>query len=338
MNLATIERILEVKPHPNADRLDLVKVLGYQCVTQKGLYQVGDQIVYIKTDTVLPLEPWTETYRKYSPKRVKAVRLRDEFSEGIILPIEELNKVYSSKVMNGVHVLKWDEGTDVSEILNVTKYEPPIPQDLNAKSSVLPFSLPRTDEDRWENIVSKLPFNERVDVSLKIDGSSVTYGYKLDEDKFFVTSRGMELHPEFTNNYTYPLSLYPIENKLKEYCKKHNISLALRGEVYGQGIQDMNKNPHSKMSKNVAFFSVYLIDEHRYARINDQHYFVNVCKELNLPTVPILESNVLLTQDLIDHYSSGIKTITNGDYFEGVVVQHNKGSFKIINKFYDANK
>jgi len=36
--LATIQRILEVKPCPNSDNLDLVKVLGWQVVTKRGEY------------------------------------------------------------------------------------------------------------------------------------------------------------------------------------------------------------------------------------------------------------------------------------------------------------
>lgn len=339
-NLATIERILEVKKHPNADRLDLVKVLGYQCVTETGLYKQGDHVVYIKTDTVLPEMEWAEGYRKYSPKRVRAAKLRGEFSEGIILPIDELNKVYHSKLMEGVHIVKWDDKTDVSEILEVTKYEPPIPQDLSARSSRLPYEMGKTDEERWENMVDKLPFGELVDVTLKVDGQSATYGYKLDEDKFFVTGRTMELYPDKENNYTAHIKKYDLENKLKEYCKKYNVSIALRGESYGQGIQGIGKNPHSKMEKGLAIFSVYLIDERKYARKGHQHYFLNVCKELELPMVDLIEENVELTEQLINYYSNSKTLQLKGKFvnFEGVVVQHSRGSFKIINKYYDSEK
>jgi len=228
-------------------------------------------------------------------------------------------------------------GYDVSKELKITKWEPPIPQDLKAKSSVLPYDIPKTDENRWENIKNHLPFGENVDITLKIDGSSVTYGYKLDEGEFFVTSRGQELHPYLMNNYTLPLGKYNIEKLLKEYCNKHNVSLALRGEVYGEGIQSMGKNPHSKFPKDVAFFSVYLIDEKRYARKGDKHYFINVCKDLNVPTVDILQENVELNEALIDYYSKVDKIIDVGS-FEGVVIQHSGGSFKVINKLYDSKK
>ncbi len=85
--LATIEQVHSVRPHPNADRLDLIGVLGFQLVTQKGLYQDGDWVVYIQPDSILPEADWAASFRVYSPARIKAVRLRGVFSEGVVVPI-----------------------------------------------------------------------------------------------------------------------------------------------------------------------------------------------------------------------------------------------------------
>ena len=104
---ASIRIIEKVEKHPDADRLELATILGYQCVVQKGLYIGGEKIVYITTDSLLPVEAWTEEYRKYSPKRIKAVKLRGEWSEGIIVPFSILPVDLSDK----------DEGTDVSELI-----------------------------------------------------------------------------------------------------------------------------------------------------------------------------------------------------------------------------
>ena len=94
MKLATIERIDVLRPHPDADRLEIVEVLGYQCVVPKGLHKEGDIIVYIQPDTCLPKDQeWAEEYIRYSPKRVKAVRLRGIFSEGVVVPLKKLGKI-----------------------------------------------------------------------------------------------------------------------------------------------------------------------------------------------------------------------------------------------------
>jgi len=329
---ATLERIGEVRAHPDADRLDLVKILGFQCVTQKGLYKGGEKVVYIRPDALLPIEPWTEEYRKYSPKRIKAVRLRNEWSEGIIVPLEILPVEVRIKLLNTC-----DIGDNVSEILGVTHYEPPAPQDLKAKGG-LPFGIHKTDEERFENLRGKhLPIGEIADIQLKIDGQSCSYFYHVPTDRFGVLGRSLELHEIFENNYTAHIGRYDIKNKLIEYCKKHNVSLCIRGESYGEGIQGMDINPHSKMPKGWAMFSTFLVEENCYAEKGHPHYFKNVAAEMGLPIADMIEEDVVITQELLDKYSTGIKQL-NGKSFEGVVVKTNKTSFKIINKHYDSKK
>lgn len=327
---ATVEIIGQITPHSNADRLDLATILGFQCVTEKGLYQGGEKIVYIRPDSLLPIELWTEEYRKYSPKRVKAVRLRNEWSEGIIVPFQLLPESVQDKLTQA------EVGDDVSELIGVTHYEAPTPQDLNAKGG-LPFGIPKTDEERFENMIHKLPYGELVDVSLKADGQSNSFFYDIPSDYFGILGRSLEFHEIFTNNYTAHIERYDLKNKLIEYCKKHDVSLCIRGESYGTGIQANDNNPHAKKDKGWGMYSVYLIKERRYAEKGDQHYYMNVAKETGLPTVDMIEENIELTSELLQKYSTGIKKI-NGVPFEGVVIKHSKGSFKIINKDYDSKK
>jgi RNA ligase (TIGR02306 family) len=337
MKLATIERIKGVKDHPNADRLDLVTILGYQLVTQKGLYEVDDLVIYIKPDTVLPQEPWTEEFRKYSPKRVKAVKLRGEFSEGIIVSKKLLEEHKPNDFGHLIMLLTMEnEGEDVSETLQITKYEPPMPQDQSAKGG-LPFGIPKTDEERWENIVEDIPFGETVDLTLKIDGQSCSFYYDLDSNSFGVLGRSFEFKDGIKNRYTDHLERYGIKEKLSAFCKRHGVSLCLRGESYGEGIQSGKHNPYSQRPAGWAMFSVWNIKTRRYERKGDQFYFLNICEELDLPTTPVVDSNVKLTQELVDVFSKQTDLLYN-EPFEGVVVQHPQGSFKIINKSYDSKK
>jgi len=68
----------------------------------------------------------------------------------------------------------------------------------------------------------------------------------------------------------------------------------------------------------------------------EQHYYRNVCAELNLPCVPLFEEDVILTPELIKKYEETEHAY--GFPFEGVVVTGNGFSFKIINLYYDSNK
>jgi RNA ligase (TIGR02306 family) len=255
MKLASIELISEIKSHPNADKLELAKVLGYTCIVEKSKYNAGDAVVLIQPDTVLPDEPWAEMFKKRG-NRVRAMKLRGVFSFGIVMPI-------STWFTSNIPVV----GDEVSDLIGVTKYEAPQPQQLDAKG-LLPHGLGKTDEERYQNILD-LPFGEMVDVTLKVDGQSATYYCKripfdnlsddesewpvpfyFDKDGVWVTgvcSRSLEMKPECVNNYTRIDKKYNILEKLLRYCMANNVSLALRGEVFGNGIQSHAANPHSMM-------------------------------------------------------------------------------------------
>ena len=152
-----------------------------------------------------------------------------------------------------------------------------------------------------------------------------------------ICSRSLRLKPEYDNNYTKAEKKYNILHKLKQYCEQHNVSLALRGEVYGQGIQAHSSNPHAKLPLNFASFSVYNFDKNEYEPPSSDHYYQKVCNILEVPTVPTNMKDSVLTQELIEEFAHKREKIDNNS-FEGVVIKHNQGSFKVINLAYDERK
>lgn len=335
MKLASIELISEITLHPNADKLELAKVLGYTCIVEKGKFKVNDAVVLIQPDTVLPDKPWADFFKKRS-SRVKALRLRGQWSFGIVMPLSTVvDPLFFADQYGDA---KDHVGVDIAHILGVTKYEAPVPQQLDAKG-LLPFGLNKTDEERWQNI-HDLPFGEPIVVTAKIDGQSATYychkNRQTGEWTTGICSRSLEMKPECSNNYTRINEKYRILDKLLVYCKKHDASLALRGEIFGAGIQGHAVNPHSKLPLNFAAFSIYNFDTFSYENVKDKHYYLNVCQELDIATVPTIET-AKLTPELIKKYAEDISEI-NGKPFEGVVIKHSKGSFKVINLAYDERK
>lgn len=327
MKIATVERINSVRHHPNADRLDLVSILGYQCVTPRDSFLPGQLVIFIQPDSVLPNDQeWAQSYLKYARPRVRAIKIRDEWSEGLIIPLTDSEK----------HL---KEGDDIAEQLGIKHFEPAIIQDPTSIIGPLPFSIPKTDEERVENVQDNLPWNELVDVTKKIDGTSCSVYYSHEKKQFGVCGRNCEYDLTKSNNFTHIVSKYSLKECLTNFCDQNQISLVLRGELYGGGIQNKPHNPYSTQPLQWAMFSVYLfhIDNNnsgRYARrkTDDLLYSIRLADHLKLPHVPVIESQVPFTQEIIDKYSSKVD-ITFG---EGVVIQHNHGSFKIINKKYDA--
>ena len=326
MKIASIERITSVRHHPNADRLDLVSVLGYQCVTTRDSFLVDQLIIFIQPDSVLPTDQsWAQPFLKYARPRVRAIQIRNEWSEGLILPLTDQTK-------------NVQEGDSVAELLGIKHFEPTIVQDPTSILGPLPFGIPKTDEERVENLQSNLPWNELVDVTKKIDGTSCSIYYSFPRKQFGVCGRNCEYDLSKSNQFSHIVSKYSFKECLIPFCEEHRISLVLRGELYGGGIQNKGHNLHCQQSLQWAMFSVYLFNEEnqsgRYARrkTDGLFYSINLAEHLHLPHVPIIATQIIFTQELIDHYSSQVDLA----FGEGVVIQHDCGSFKIINKHYDA--
>jgi RNA ligase (TIGR02306 family) len=354
---ATVEIISRVRKHPNADSLDLAEVLGFQCVVPISTYKEGEKIIFIHPDNVLPVTAsWSQPFLKYAKHRVRAMKIRNEWSEGIIMKLgnPDILGILEPDKNSDTDLDKLQVGYDLSQILGVTHYERGESgsgttnsngsgsgsNGSGSGSGSLPHNIPKTDEERWENLKGMINnewLNKKIDVTLKIDGQSWSAFYHLGKNEFGVCGRRITHNIEESNDYTEHIKRFDLQTSLTKYCQEKGVSLCIRGESYGHNIQKCPHNPHSKLEKNLAIFSVYLIDEHRYAYRNDPFYFTRVAADLGLPTVPIIEENVELTHELIAKYSTGCDTIM-GQPFEGVVIKGSDFSFKIINKNYDSKK
>jgi RNA ligase (TIGR02306 family) len=288
--------------------------------------KVGDTVFFIHPDAVLPSDlEWADAYRAYCPKRVKAAKLRGEWSFGLVVPIE----------MDGIDVdlLKMLTPDGVADFLGVTKYEAPAPQDPDAIGG-LPFGLPKTDETRYQS-VRDIPYGCTCNVTVKIDGQSSTYYCKKVGDDFVtgICSRSMEVNKESNSRLAGIDRKYRILANLEAYCRRNNRQLALRGEAYGEGIQNFAHNPHAGCELGWACFSVFDFDTMSYVNPGSEVYFAPLCLELGLFRVEILEEAVQLTKELLEKYRD------NPDFpYEGVVINAPRCTFKVINLHYDSKK
>lgn len=331
MAIATLEQIIEIYPHPNADTLEIAKVKEYKTIVKKGMYKKYDSVIFIHPDTCLPEVDWATSFLKYSKNRVKAMRIRGEYSDGIIINSNILSS-YKEFTTNYY-------GKEYGEILGIKKYIKKEPNDLQAKGD-LPFGIFKTDEERWENYDKKIPFGEKVDITLKIDGSSASFYCKKINGNWIkgITSRNLDLKLDAKNIFTKINEKYEILDKLDLFCRDMGVSCAIRGEIYGGKIQASKINPHANLPLDIAFFNVLNLDTLKYEYFGELNY-KKICAKFGLPSIPLLEEDVILTQELINKYANNLilpeierfKIST----FEGVVVKHQKGSFKVINKNYD---
>lgn len=128
--IVEIVPIKELQEHPNADRLEIAEIKGWQAVVKKGEYKAGDEVLFIPPDAILP-EPLhiflgVTNYCAALPKsmnsngvRVKAARLRGVPSYGIVVSLQQLANYMQ------VDSFDYTEKDFVNE-LGITKWEPPI--------------------------------------------------------------------------------------------------------------------------------------------------------------------------------------------------------------------
>ena len=341
--LASIQRISDVRPHPNADKLDICTVLGWKVVTVRGEYKVGDLCVYCEIDSIMPERPEFEFLRQRN-FRIRTVKLRGELSQGICFPLTIL-PVYDEP---------YEEHLDVTDVLGVTKFEPAAQSvgEFTVKGS-FPHFLQKTDETRVQNLVERDILTQYYEssrrnqgswyVTEKLDGTSTTYF--VSHGEFSVCSRNLELFDprkeELTTRVTSPYWI-PVEREKydKTLLSLNGRNIAVQGETVGPGVQG-----NKLKLPQVEFFAFQVIDIDTGTMFSYDE-FIEFCNKYNFKHVPIVSAEFTLT-DTVDSYLEFAerKSLINPDVWaEGCVFRMKadpRTSFKAINnkfllKFEDA--
>lgn len=338
--LATIQKISKLEPIEKADRIETASILGWKCVVKKGDFKEGDSIVYFEIDAFLPIKPEYEflrenCYKKFEDGRegfrIKTRRLRGQFSQGLVLSMDILPKA------------NYETGQDVTELLGVVKYEPPMPKCLmGLAKGKFPSFIPKTDETRVQLLQDVINRHACEDcyITEKIDGSSVTYFIRNGE--FGVASRNLELK-EGPNAYW----KWALENGVEQKLRDLECNIAIQGEIHGVGI---NGNPLKLSTIDVRFFNAFYIDTCQYLSFDQ---FTETIAQLGFKTVPILETKFKLINSIEElvKKAMGKSVITPTVWREGIVIRPikeamdmgmsisgfgNNGrlSFKVINPEY----
>lgn len=364
--LATIQTITELNPIENADAIEVASVLGWYVVVKKGEFKVGDKVVYIEIDSVLPEREWAEFLRKNN-FRIKTVRLRGQVSQGICFPLSileskvfgrtlslKVNKetdnlephlnfqpIQSEDFFIEVPSLKIEDDTDVTEILGVTKYEPKVRGDAGfiggRFKSNFPSFLIKTDETRVQSLTELLEKYKGTScyITEKIDGCSATYFMK--NGVFGVCSRNREVEEDDTNIFWNMAKKY----ELKEILNDMGGNNAIQGEIVGPKIQN---NKLQLLEVDLKIFDIFDIDNYEYANYSK---FCDFIEHYDLPQVPHLKLvNLNQSLDELVKLSTRKSKLNDKVWAEGIVIRSinnindfelkrkmrsNRLSFKVIN-------
>jgi RNA ligase (TIGR02306 family) len=337
--LATIRRITEVLPIENADNIEKVTIDGWCCVVKKGDFKEGDLCIYFEIDSFLPICERFEFLRKSCHRkmgdiegfRLRTIKLRGTVSQGLALPILSSDE-YSESLF----------GTDLTDLLGIIKWDPPIPAQLQGKvKGNFPNFIPKTDQNRVQNIWEDIKnLNDTFEVTIKLDGSSCTY--YLKDDEFGVCSRNLDLIEEEGNTFWKVARANNIEVKMREISESGFGNFALQGEVIGEGIQG---NPEGIKGQDFYLFDIWEIEGQRYLSPETRRSF---SEKYEIKHVTLIDDMVSVqsfqTIDEILKYAEGPSMF--GKNREGLVFKTNRGlnfneyysvenfSFKVISNKY----
>lgn len=247
----SIETIRSIDPHPQADRLEIAKVLGTQVVVPKGEYRPGDNVVYFPPDIMLPGDVserlGVQKYLKTAlfdglkiPCRVAACRLRTVASYGFIASLGSLGTVNLASIQAGM---------DVTATFRGQKYEPPVRytragtvgQDCEP---ACPAFHEYTEIQNYYKYPDAIPVGTLVRVTEKIHGTNSRVGviYEDGEFRFKAGSHHTirkQTSGEVPSIYWRPLEAEGLLNMLNTLCGERRNIIAF-GEIYGPGVQDMD--------------------------------------------------------------------------------------------------
>jgi RNA ligase (TIGR02306 family) len=315
--LATIRVISQLKPIENADLIEIAVIDGWEVVIKKDEFNVGDLCVYFEIDSWIPYElaPFLKRgkepreYQGVKGERLRTIKLKGQISQGLALPMDIVN-------------LLGNIGDDVTEYLNILKWEPVIPAQLAGKlAGNFPSFIPKTDQERIQNYgrtLENLQGLQVWEVTEKLDGSSMTVFRNTvnGETHIGVCSRNYELKMEDTDNSFVSTT---IKLRIHEKLNLHNINVAIQGELIGPGIQG---NAYNLSEAEFYVFDIFDIDKQEYYSPRRRQFICEALGIKHTPTFADYETDSRTTVSELLTFAEGQSMLNPKTKREGLVFKN----------------
>ncbi len=301
--------------------------------------------------------------------RLRSVKLRGELSQGLILPlhwdedeengvitwgcdVDNKSLITTNEDGETISVTGWqivgatlkvasdehfpyvlvEEGDDVTDILGIIKWDPPLPASLGgiAKGN-FPGFIRKTDEERIQNCYKYLKkanwetgnnvLDHRWEVTVKLDGSSMTAYY--NNGVFGVCSRNLDLMETEGNSFWQTARKLDLESKLASLGR----NIAIQGELIGPGIQ---KNLEGLTEIDLCVFKIWDIDSQSYLPAHERFL---IAAGFGLNHAPVIDAPITSEWTVQDFLNFAEGPSLKADIREGVVFKSLDDpsiSFKVI--------
>lgn len=284
---------LKVEPHPNADRLGIVRVFdAFTVVVNLEDWAGHEKAVFIPPDSVLPDLPVYAWLR--GSLRIKARVFRGIMSQGLLVPAPE-----------GTNI-----GDNVAEILQISHYEPPIDGIMGNNEADPPFAGPTYDIESWFKYRNILAPGLEVFISEKIHGTNSRFTFQ--NGRMWCGSKNSYREQDYRCYYWNALKSNPW---IEAYCRL-NPNVVIYGEVFGW-IQSLRYGATPSTPPMFRMFDHF--ENGKFAEWNDQ-----LIDSGSTRIVPVLYHGPY-SHDIVEKFIDGNSTIPGAHHIrEGVVIRPKK--------------
>lgn len=341
--LATIRKISEINAIEGADAIEVATVDGWKVVVKKGEFKVDDFVIFCEIDSWIPheLAPFLSKgkepreYNGVKGEKLRTVKLRGQISQGLILPFTASIAI---KIGAGPGAKFSDyEGVDVTEILGIQRWAFPSLRVVAGKvKGNFPSVIPKTDQERIQNIRHNDFFLDEWEITEKLEGSPMTC-YLID-GQFGVCSRNIDLERDENNSFWKVAIEQDIENKMRSTGMDN---FTIQGELVGPGVQG---NIYNLDKLDYFVYDVYNIQGNEKYGLKSESYLdarrrwviVNNMGLKNVPVLDVLFEIDYVSKNYLLKMAEG-KSVLYDTEREGIVFKSrgdpNK-SFKVISNKY----
>jgi RNA ligase (TIGR02306 family) len=337
-----VVRIRTIEPIAEADSIELAVVGDYRSVVGKGQYKPDQPVVYIPEGSVLP--SWLisklglEGRLAGSDKnRVKAIKLRGCLSQGLVYPLTYMgDNIYLNVDLAEGVVRDVNIGDDVADLLEITKWDPPVPAYMAGEVCNIRGKTISYDIENIKKYPDIIVDGELVTITEKIHGTNGQLGWipalehpDLIRGSGYVASKGLGSQGlVFKNNECNQGNVYVrAANKLTvdgvDIWRRMEIlfpdrPVYLIGEVFGRGVQDLTYGQNDIDFRVFDIFVGYPQDG-RYLNVDEK---ISACKKLGVAMVPILYRGPY-SRNIADQFRDGKTVIGGTNIREGIVITPN---------------
>lgn len=326
-----VVRIENIVKHPEADRLAIATVMGnYPVIVKLDEYKVGDLVSYIPIDTMVDTSRVEFSF--LDKARIKAKKLRNVYSQGLIVPAPKgFNEGDSIVDHFGLKKFVYDE--EVEDLIHLPEEQkkyyhfPKIDQvsfaaKIKGRNAAPPpkgWAAPYYDLDSVRKYGKLFVDGETVICTEKIDGCNFFSRY--DGQELFVKSRNFyKKRPENPNDDSWwEIAIrLGLEEKLKsipDYGIFGELYGAVKPFFYDCDIVD------GKIQTKLRIFDIYDFKNNKYLDYDDMELCV---KQLGLDTAPLVyrgpwNESIYILAEQNTCLPSKIPNATN--IMEGIVVR-----------------